>query len=132
MSIAGNLHNTRYRNIFFLLKRRGITQSDFAAAIDVARAKITDWKAGWYNPTIPQLIKIANYFDVSVDFLLGRCHEENRADVSSEIAHNLAEIVEQAEIFADEAVERYGVPNRYAPLSSALKCGIEQLIETLE
>jgi transcriptional regulator with XRE-family HTH domain len=130
--MAGNLRNTSYKNIFILLKRRGISQTDLAAAIETTPSIISDWKTGRKNPSISLLIKTADYFGVSVDFLLGRTHEENQTEQSdSELAQSLSAILSEAENFADEAVERYGAADRYNPMCTSLKAGILQLIETL-
>jgi transcriptional regulator with XRE-family HTH domain len=72
MSIASDLRGTAYKNIFILLKRRRITQSELAAAIGVSKQRISDWKAGRKNPSVSLLMKTADYLDVSVDYLLGR------------------------------------------------------------
>ena len=132
MNIAGNLRNTNYKNIFILLKRRGISQTELAAAIKTTSSIISDWKTGRKNPSISLLIKTADYLDVSIDFLLGRTHEESHAENSnSELVQNLSAILSEAENFADEAVERYGATDRYSPMCTSLKAGILQLIDTL-
>jgi len=132
MNIAENLRNTDYKNIFFLLRRRGVSQTDFAVAVGTTPQKISDWKAGRKKPSISLLIKIADYFSVSVDFLLGRSHEENPAEVSKkELTQTLIAIMAEAESFADEAVERYGATDRCNPLCTSLVAGITQFIDSL-
>lgn len=133
MSIAEDLRNTKYRNLFILLKRRKIKQAELAAAIGTDPKRISDWKTGQKNPSIFLLVKTADYLGVSVDYLLGRSHEENPTEVSkAELAQNLSAIVVEAENFADEAVERYGAPDKYNPMCSSLLAGINQLINTLK
>ena len=108
MSISGDLRNTKYRNLFILLRRRKVSQTELAAAIGTTPYKISDWKTGRKNPSIFLLMKTADYLGVSIDYLLGRSHNENSTEVSkAELAHNLSAIVTEAENFADEAVDRY-------------------------
>jgi transcriptional regulator with XRE-family HTH domain len=136
MSIAGKLRNARYRNIFILLQRRGVSQTKIAAIIGTTPQIISDWKTDRKNPSIFMLERIADYFNVSVDFLIGRVTDESPGSQSNqtngELVQNLTAIMSDAEMFADEAVERYGADNRYNPLSTSLKAGICQLIEELK
>jgi transcriptional regulator with XRE-family HTH domain len=136
MSIAGKLRNAQYRNIFILLQRRGVSQTKIAAIIGTTPQIISDWKTGRKNPSIFMLERIADYFNVSVDFLIGRVTDESPGSQSNqtngELVQNLTAIMSDAEMFADEAVERYGADNRYNPLSTSLKAGICQLIEELK
>ncbi|MCL2862052.1 MAG: helix-turn-helix domain-containing protein [Firmicutes bacterium] len=60
------------KKIFELLQEKGITQYKFAKDLGLTHGQVTDWKVGRSNPTVERLIKVADYFDVSVDYLLGR------------------------------------------------------------
>lgn len=55
-----------------LRKERGLNQKDFAKAIGYSQSQISQWETGVNEPTASALIKIADFFDVSVDYLLGR------------------------------------------------------------
>jgi len=57
--------------IFELLKDLKITQKKFAEDINVSTGNVSDWKSGKSSPSASVLNKIANYFGVSVDYLLG-------------------------------------------------------------
>lgn len=39
---------------------------------ELSEARYYDWKSGKFNPSVESLIKIANLFGCSVDFVLGR------------------------------------------------------------
>lgn len=132
MNIAKELRYTDCKNLFILLSRREILQSELAAAIGVSQGNIGDWKSGKKKPNIDNIVRIADYFDVSVDFLLGRTGEENPAEYpKKQLAKSLSEIVAEAENFADEAVKRYGAKDKYAPMCTSMKAGIEHLITIL-
>ena len=55
-----------------LLDKRGINQSDLAKNIDISQKTISNYINEQTEPTLSVLIKIANYFDVSLDYLCER------------------------------------------------------------
>ena len=54
-----------------LRKKAGLTQADFAKHFNIATGTIGMWETGKREPDSKTLIRIAEYFDVSVDYLLG-------------------------------------------------------------
>lgn len=50
---------------------RDLTQAELAQTIGLARGTYTHYEHGTREPNIETLIKLAKYFDVSVDYLLG-------------------------------------------------------------
>ena len=48
-----------------------LRQEDVAKALDVTKATISAYENGWRHPSEDMLVKLSNYFRVSVDFLLG-------------------------------------------------------------
>ena len=54
-----------------LRKERNLTQSELAHMLNYDNTIIADYEAGRNEPNIKNLIKIANIFDVSVDYLIG-------------------------------------------------------------
>ncbi len=48
-------------------KKRGINQEELAAALEVSRQTISSLENGRYNPSIILAIKIARYFELSVE-----------------------------------------------------------------
>lgn len=55
-----------------LLDKRGITQAQFGEIINVSDSTISLYKSGKRQPDFETLFHIADYFDVSIDYLLGR------------------------------------------------------------
>ena len=55
-----------------LRKERGISQAKLAKAIDVSRSLICYWETARTEPTASNIVKIADFFNVTSDFLLGR------------------------------------------------------------
>jgi transcriptional regulator with XRE-family HTH domain len=60
-----------------LLDRKGETQGKLAESIGVHRQSIGQWKDGTTVPDINALYKIAEYYNVSTDYLLGRTDFES-------------------------------------------------------
>lgn len=56
--------------IFDLLTRNNMTAKDLAKSVGLSGGNITDWKTGRANPSISSLKKIADYFNVSLEWLL--------------------------------------------------------------
>ena len=53
-----------------LLKSKGCKVSDVARATQISHVTFTDWKKGRSVPKADKLQKIADYFGVSVDYLM--------------------------------------------------------------
>jgi transcriptional regulator with XRE-family HTH domain len=58
--------------LFDLMKNHKLTQDKLAEAIGVSQGNISEWKSGRSKPTFDALIKLADYFGVSIDYLVGR------------------------------------------------------------
>lgn len=68
-----------------LLMERGVTAYKVAKATGISTGSMTDWKKGRSAPKVDKLQKIADYFGVSVDYLLGNESKEKtpaEADVT--------------------------------------------------
>lgn len=64
----------------FLRDDKNLTQQNLADYLKVARSTISSWELGTTEPDLSLLVKIADYFNVSTDFLLGRssqAYDEN-------------------------------------------------------
>lgn len=55
-----------------LRKELGLTQTQFAMKIGSTQRQVSFWESGQIEPNIFWLIKLADFFDVSVDYLIGR------------------------------------------------------------
>lgn len=57
-----------------LRNMRRITQKEFAEMLGVSQQTVASWEVGRTEPSNEALIKIAAYFKVSTDYLLGNEH----------------------------------------------------------
>ena len=55
-----------------LRKEKGLKQSELAQALNVTQRKISYWENGQLEPDLLTLWKISAYFEVSIDFLIGK------------------------------------------------------------
>ena len=55
-----------------LRKDRHLTQRQMAEVLHVSMGTISNYETGRYAPSYDTLIKLADYFDVTTDYLLGR------------------------------------------------------------
>ena len=62
-------------NLKSLRKVRNIDQKEFAQILNISPKTISHWETGYTEPSIAQLVEIANYFDVSLDDLLDRSYK---------------------------------------------------------
>lgn len=63
------------KRIAQLRKERNLTQEELAKVLGVSRGAVSMWEIDQRTPDPPILQQIANYFGVSVDYLLGRTDE---------------------------------------------------------
>jgi transcriptional regulator with XRE-family HTH domain len=62
----------------------GLTQNDLANKLHTARSTITLYENGKNEPDFKTLIKIADLFNVSTDYLLGRTNERYNLNLLNE------------------------------------------------
>jgi transcriptional regulator with XRE-family HTH domain len=55
----------------YLRKESGIGQNSLAEILDVSNASISYWETGKQLPSAEAVFKLANFFNVSADYLLG-------------------------------------------------------------
>lgn len=82
-------------NLVNLRRKRGITQETIANFLGVTKASVSKWETGISLPDITQLPKIASYYDISIDELMGY-----EAQLSMEL------IKKQYDIFAKDFAKR--------------------------
>lgn len=58
-----------------LRNSKGLTMMQLAEAIDTTKATISNFENAQRNPSLEMLIKLADYFNVSIDFLIGRTND---------------------------------------------------------
>lgn len=59
-------------NLYKLRKEKGLTQEEAAKCVDVVFRSYRRYEAGEREPVASTLIKIANFYGVTIDYLVGR------------------------------------------------------------
>lgn len=88
-----------------LRKSRGITQVQFANEFNVANGTIAMWETGKREPDFAMTIRIATFFQVSIDYLLGNEHNLIQDECSKLFRHNLSIALEQLDVAWDDDSE---------------------------
>ncbi len=106
-------------NIRRIRKERGLTQEALAEALGVTAASVSKWENGQAAPEISMLTALADYFEISVDTLLG--HEiqaERKGKMLEEMNHLAREgRFEEAKALSDKLLHNY--PNVYDAVDGA-------------
>ena len=69
---------TLSQNIRALRKARGLTQEQFAEVMGVTTGAVHKWESGLSTPELTLIVEMADFFDTSVDALLGYEMKDNR------------------------------------------------------
>ncbi|APA01586.1 helix-turn-helix domain-containing protein [Bacillus velezensis] len=111
------------KRITSLRKKANLTQEQLATKLNITRSALSQYELGTRNPDYDLLIKIADFFDVSIDYLLrGEDHYKDKA----------RELRKQTDVrFAAVDGREFTDSEKEAILADALKRidGIEKLIE---
>ena len=90
-----------YDKIKLLRERKGLTQAELARQLGVTRSGVNAWEMGISIPSTQYIVELAQFFDVSADYLLGL---EHTATVSVEglSDREIAAVTEIIECFRDK------------------------------
>lgn len=68
-----------------LRQDRGMTQKDLAQILFVSVGTISNYEKGKHLPDVEKLVALAEFFNVTTDYLLGRCSSNLSPDVFEEV-----------------------------------------------
>lgn len=79
-----------------LRKSKNVSQAELGSVLGVTGQTILNWENGIYEPSISQLIKLADYFNVTIDYLVDRPQTISEAEKVAQALSKLSyhEIVE--------------------------------------
>lgn len=84
-----------------LRKGKSLSQVEFAQAFNISKGTIAMWETGKRQPDYDTLQKLADFFSVSVDYLLGREDEKkepesmNASELNDRIFNVLRDLPEE-------------------------------------
>ncbi len=62
-------------NLKEIREEKGLQQKDIAKKLNRTPACISSWETGKTEPSLDDLVKLADYLEVSLDYLIGRTNE---------------------------------------------------------
>ncbi len=65
-----------------LRKEKGLTQRQLAEAFGVSAGNICDYEKGRIEPNINKLVDFADYFEVTLDYLVGRSSDAGEIKIN--------------------------------------------------
>lgn len=106
-------------NIRFYRKQKGLTQEQLSEAMGVSTAAVSKWEQGQSLPEIGMLMELADFFDVSVDALLGyKLRANDRKSVSERLKMlRCEERLDEALAEAEKALQKF--PNSFSAVYAA-------------
>ncbi len=107
------------KRLLALLEEKNITQVQFAKEIGVSNVTISRYVTGERRPQIDVAIKMANYFNVSLDYLMGISLNKNFTD-SKVLDKNLLKL--------QDFFKKSGFIDKYSIISDKQLKLIEKLI----
>ena len=91
-------------NIRSLRKQRKMTQEKLAEALGVTVGAVYKWESGQSQPELNMLVNMADFFDISVDALLGYRIKDNRLESALERINTYCQSLDPAAITEAEKV----------------------------
>ena len=99
-------------NIRSLRKEKGLTQEQLAEVFGVTVGAVHKWEAGLSTPELTLMMEIADFFDVSLDTLVGFDVRDNRIEVLAKRLRKLTDKMDtQVLTEAEKALKKY--PNNF-------------------
>lgn len=65
-------NNELGENIYFLRKRKKLTQEEFAKKMKISNKTVSKWETGYSIPKFDDLLKISKYFNVPINVLINK------------------------------------------------------------
>ena len=75
-------------NIKVLREEKGVSQQKLADAIGMSQSSINDYENRGIEPDITTLIRMADFFETSVDFVVGHTHIRRKIEVVNDYSLN--------------------------------------------
>lgn len=102
------------QNILNIAKTRKVNNQQLCKILETNSNKIYDWKIGKSKPSAEDISKLADYFNVSADYLLGRdVPIKTKTDDSTEalsyaasLSSSQKQLVELAESLTDDEIKK--------------------------
>ena len=92
------MQKTIGKRLTILRKHKYLTQDQVAEGLGIKRARYNAWENGISDPPLAMITKLADFFDVSTDYLLGQSIGSLIEERLSELGMSLEDLSEQTKI----------------------------------
>ncbi len=92
-----------------LLQKHGITSYKVAKETGVTQTALSNWKSGRSTPTTKTLQKIADYFGVTIDYLMNGIEESEKQEFNAVFSKRLRYYLDKYQMTQVELAKRLGV-----------------------
>lgn len=107
------MNNNLSSNIKAFRKERGLTQEKFAEVFGVTVGAVHKWEAGLSTPDLSLILEMADFFDTSLDVLIGFEARDNRIEVLAERLRKMSYTMDpNGPSEAEKALKKY--PHNFA------------------
>lgn len=90
-----------------LRKEKGLTMKALGAIFSLSESTISLYENGKHYPDIETMQKFADFFGVTVDYLLGREEVQQKTPVAAQLSGDRAELFEILQQFTEEEIQRF-------------------------
>lgn len=80
--------------LFELRSEKGLSQREMAAAFGISQGTYNNWEKANTQPSIEQLIQLAKFFEVSVDYLIGNSDDAGAVTYVAPLSPEQRDMVE--------------------------------------
>lgn len=77
-----------------LKDERGLLDRDVERGAGIANSSIAQWKRGVCKPSLANIIRLSEFFDVSADYLLGLSDLRERAENAASLSEEEKQLIE--------------------------------------
>lgn len=107
------MNNNLAVNIRAMRKARGLTQEQLADVFGVTVGAVHKWEAGLSTPELSLILEMADFFDTSLDVLIGYAPRDNRIEKLAARLRKMAYVMDpEGPAEAQKALKKY--PNNFA------------------
>jgi transcriptional regulator with XRE-family HTH domain len=90
--------------IALLREKHGMTQEDLASALGISRASLSHYETNRREPDHETITKIADYFRVTTDYLLGRTD-----DAGKQLDPDVKDFVDSLELSDENILQKFAL-----------------------
>jgi len=118
------------KNLKLLRKQHNLSQKEIGNIFHASQNTVSQWENGTRKPSYDIIQEIADYFDVSVDYLLGR--QEQLPELNNKDKREIQEILDDTEqqLLSQDGLMLDGVPatdEDVQKIIMAMKMGMEMI-----